>query len=55
VAATASHAAREIVEAVESLGHGQLILGVQCHPERTESTPPEFERLFAFFVDAARA
>lgn len=55
VAGTASHAAGEIVEAVESLGHGQLILGVQCHPERTESTPPEFERLFAFFVDAARA
>jgi putative glutamine amidotransferase len=55
IAGTALHPAGEIVEAVESLSSGQLILGVQCHPERTESTPPEFARLFAFFVDAARA
>ncbi|MET1232636.1 MAG: gamma-glutamyl-gamma-aminobutyrate hydrolase family protein [Candidatus Limnocylindrales bacterium] len=55
MAATASHPAGEIVEAVESTGGGQLILGIQCHPERTESTPPEFARLFAFFVDAARS
>ena len=55
VAGTATHPAGEIVEAVESVGPGQLILGIQCHPERTESTPPEFARLFAFFVDAARA
>ena len=55
VAGTATHPAGEIVEAVESASHGQLILGIQCHPERTESTPPEFARLFAFFVDAARA
>jgi gamma-glutamyl-gamma-aminobutyrate hydrolase PuuD len=55
VAGTATHPAGEIVEAVESAGQGQLILGIQCHPERTESTPPEFARLFAFFVDAARA
>lgn len=55
VAATAKHAAGELVEAIESSGSGQLILGIQCHPERTESTPPEFARLFAFFVDAARS
>ena len=29
-------------------------IAVQCHPERRESTPPAFERLFAFFVDACR-
>jgi putative glutamine amidotransferase len=55
VAGTALHPGGEIVEAVESVGSGQLILGIQCHPERTESSPPEFARLFAFFVDAARA
>jgi gamma-glutamyl-gamma-aminobutyrate hydrolase PuuD len=49
------HPGGEIVEAIESTGSGQLILGIQCHPERTESTPPEFERLFRFFVDAARS
>ena len=54
VAGTATHPDGEIVEAIESRGSGQLVLGVQCHPERTESTPPEFARLFAFFVDAAR-
>jgi len=27
---------------------------VQCHPERTDSTPKAFEPLFAFFVDACR-
>jgi putative glutamine amidotransferase len=55
VAGTATHPAGEIVEAIESIGPGPLILGVQCHPERTESTPAEFARLFAFFVDAARS
>ena len=29
-------------------------MAVQCHPERTESTPKAFDRLFAFFVDACR-
>jgi putative glutamine amidotransferase len=54
VAGTARHRGGEIVEAIESVADDQLVLGIQCHPERTESTPPEFERLFAFFVDAAR-
>jgi putative glutamine amidotransferase len=54
VSGTAMHPGGEIVEAIESVGSGQLILGIQCHPERTESTPSEFARLFAFFVDAAR-
>jgi putative glutamine amidotransferase len=51
VAGSAAHGAGEIVEAIESSDTGQLILGIQCHPERTESTPPEFARLFAFFVE----
>ena len=43
----------ELVEALEGRDPGRFVLGVQSHPERTESTPPEFERLFRFFVDAA--
>ena len=33
---------------------GRFVFGLQCHPERTESSPPAFERLFRVFVDAAR-
>ena len=51
--AWASSAEGELVEAFESTA-GPLRLAVQCHPERTESTPRSFERLFAFFVDACR-
>ncbi|HXG40023.1 MAG TPA: gamma-glutamyl-gamma-aminobutyrate hydrolase family protein [Candidatus Limnocylindrales bacterium] len=43
----------DLVEGLESPGN-RFVLGVQCHPERTESTPEAFERLFAFFLDAAR-
>ncbi len=43
----------ELVEAFESTG-GPFRMAVQCHPERSESTPRAFERLFAFFVDACR-
>jgi gamma-glutamyl-gamma-aminobutyrate hydrolase PuuD len=50
---TASSRAGEIVEALETRA-GRFVLGVQCHPERTESTPPAFERLFSVFVDACR-
>lgn len=46
--------AGELVEALEGRDPSRFVLGVQCHPERTESSPPEFERLFRFFVDAAR-
>ena len=51
--AWASSPAGDLVEAFESTS-GPLRLAVQCHPERTESTPRDFERLFAFFVDACR-
>jgi putative glutamine amidotransferase len=43
----------DLIEGFET-SDGRFVLGVQCHPERTESTPPAFERLFGFFVDAAR-
>lgn len=43
----------ELVEALESTGD-PFRMAVQSHPERTESTPRAFERLFAFFVDACR-
>jgi putative glutamine amidotransferase len=43
----------ELVEALEGRDPTHFVLGVQSHPERTESTPPEFARLFGFFVDAA--
>lgn len=43
----------EIVEAFETDGD-RFVVGVQCHPERTESTPPPFERLWASFVEACR-
>lgn len=51
--AWASSPAGDLVEGLEA-ADGRFVLGVQCHPERTESTPPQFERLFAVFVDAAR-
>jgi putative glutamine amidotransferase len=46
-------AAGDLVEALEATS-GPFRMGVQSHPERTESTPRQFERLFAFFVDACR-
>jgi putative glutamine amidotransferase len=45
--------AGELVEAFEATS-GPFRMAVQCHPERGESTPKAFERLFAFFVDACR-
>lgn len=52
-AAFADSPAGPLVEAFESTA-GPLRLAVQCHPERTESTPRAFEALFAAFVDACR-
>jgi putative glutamine amidotransferase len=49
----AASADGELVEAFESTG-GPFRMAVQCHPERTESTPRAFEGLFAFFVAACR-
>jgi len=50
----ADSSAGPLVEGLEAPGD-RFVVGVQCHPERTDSTPAVFERLFAAFVDAARA
>jgi putative glutamine amidotransferase len=52
-AAWADSPAGEIVEALEAPGE-RFVVGVQCHPERTEFTPAEFEGLWAAFVAACR-
>lgn len=46
--------AGELVEAIEGRDPAHLVLALQCHPERVDTAAPEFERLFRFFVDAAR-
>jgi len=51
--AWAESSAGPLVEGLEAPG-ARFVVGVQCHPERTASTPPAFERLFRAFVDAAR-
>lgn len=51
--AWASSPAGDLVEGLEA-ADGRFVFGLQCHPERTESMPAQFERLFAVFVDAAR-
>jgi putative glutamine amidotransferase len=52
--AWAESVAGPLVEGLEATD-GRFVVGVQCHPERTESTPAAFELLFAAFVEAARA
>ena len=51
--ARAASPAGELIEGLEA-ADGRFLIGVQCHPERTDSTPAPFERLFRVFVDAAR-
>ena len=51
--AWASSPAGDLVEGLEA-ADGRFVIGVQSHPERSESTPAAFDRLFAVFVDAAR-
>jgi gamma-glutamyl-gamma-aminobutyrate hydrolase PuuD len=53
-AAWAQSSAGPLVEGLEASG-SRFVIGVQCHPERTESTPSAFERVFESFVAAARA
>ena len=45
--------AGDLVEGFEA-ADGRFVIAVQCHPERTESTPEPFERLWSVFVDACR-
>jgi len=49
----AASEAGDLVEAFERPG-SRFVVGVQCHPERTESTPAGFEALWQAFVDACR-
>jgi gamma-glutamyl-gamma-aminobutyrate hydrolase PuuD len=51
--AWASSGEGDLVEGFEAEGD-RFVVGIQCHPERTESTPDAFERLFGFFVDSCR-
>ena len=52
--ATAAHpGAGELVEALEATDPDRWLIGVQCHPERTESSPPVMERLWNAFVAAS--
>lgn len=48
------HPEGDLVEAFEDEDPGRWLMAVQSHPERTEFTSPEFERLWASFVEAAR-
>jgi gamma-glutamyl-gamma-aminobutyrate hydrolase PuuD len=43
----------ELVEALELPGD-RFVVGIQCHPERTEFSPAALEGLWAAFVDACR-
>ncbi len=53
--AWAASPAGDLVEGLETeAGSGRFVVGVQCHPERTDSTPDAFERLWRVFVDACR-
>jgi putative glutamine amidotransferase len=53
ISAVADHPdAGELVEGVESTDPDRWLVGVQCHPERTDTSPPVFERLWASFVAA---
>jgi putative glutamine amidotransferase len=49
------HPDGDLVEAFEDPDPDRWLVGVQSHPERTEFTSPEFERLWASFVEAAQA
>lgn len=50
---TTPHGDGELVEAIEDADEGRWLVGIQSHPERTESTPPEFENVWRSFVAAA--
>ena len=51
--AWASSPVGDLVEGLEA-ADSRFMMAVQAHPERTDSMPPAFERLFKVFVDAAR-
>lgn len=54
IAGTSPHPDGDLVEALEDARSDRWVVAVQSHPERTEFTSPEFERLWKAFVAAAR-
>jgi putative glutamine amidotransferase len=44
----------DLVEGFEATDD-RFVVGIQCHPERIESTPPEFAGLWRAFIDACRS
>jgi len=52
--ATTDHDGMPLVEGVEARDPDRWLIGVQCHPERTESSPVVLERLWSAFLAAAR-
>lgn len=42
-----------LIEGLESSKY-RWLLGVQCHPEREDEVPPEFQKLFRALVEAAQ-
>ncbi len=52
--ALADHDGTMLVEGLEARDPDRWLIGVQCHPERTESSPVVLERLWSAFVAAAR-
>ncbi|HEY8179040.1 MAG TPA: gamma-glutamyl-gamma-aminobutyrate hydrolase family protein [Candidatus Limnocylindria bacterium] len=52
--AIADHDGTTLVEGLEARDPDRWLVGVQCHPERTESSPVVLERLWSAFVAAAR-
>ena len=52
IAARADSPRGPLVEGLEEPGE-RFVLGVQCHPERTESSPEVLERVWQAFVEAA--
>jgi len=53
--ASASHEELgELVEGLEATDPDRWLVGIQCHPERTESSPDELERIWPAFIEACR-
>jgi putative glutamine amidotransferase len=52
--ALVDHDGTTLVEGLEARDPDRWLIGVQCHPERTESSPVVLERLWSAFVAAAR-
>ena len=52
--AGAPHDGAYLIEALEARDPDRWLVGIQCHPERTESSSPVLERLWNAFVAAAR-